>query len=346
MQRTLFVAVLATLTTGALAQDKITLANGDVITGTIKTMADGKVTITSPLLGDVVVPMANVGDMVTQAQVELQKRDGETWKRRILGIESGSLRIEGEPASLALGNLAVINPPPEVEPTWDGSLKLNALWTDGNTDERAVGAAFDASIRRKVDRITVDAAWDYGETKDNSQDPATRATTKLTQRRAGAGLKYDYFFVPDNDRLYALVTARVLGDTLADLDLRFSGGAGIGYLWITDETTTFQTEVGISYVSETYRSGVPSEEYTAARCAYKLKQQLSAATKLEHGVEAFPSTEGTDDFYMQAKTEIITSLTESMLASLAHVLDYDNTPSSAALERVDNRVVLSIGWSF
>jgi putative salt-induced outer membrane protein YdiY len=346
MNRTLFVAVTAALTTGALAQDKITLANGDVITGTIKTMADGKVTINSPILGDVVVPMANVGDMVTQAQVELQTRDGDTWKRRILGMEAGSLRIEGEPASLALGRLAMINPPPEVEATWDGSLKVNALWTDGNTDERAVGAAFDASIRREIDRISVDAAWDYGETKSNSQDPTIRGQRTLTQRRAGAGIKYDYYFVPENDRLYGFVTARVLGDTLADLDMRFTGGAGLGYTWIEDETTTFLTEVGISYVSETYRSGVPSEEYTAARIAYKLKHQLSEATKLVHGVEAFPSTEGTDDFYMQAKTELITSLTESMLASLAHVLDYDNTPSPTVSERIDNRVVLSIGWSF
>ena len=43
------------------------------------------------------------------------------------------------------------------------------------------------------------------------------------------------------------------------------------------------------------------------------------------------------------------SLTDSMIASLAHVIDYDNTPVNSATritERVDNRVLLSVGWSF
>ena len=40
--------------------DAVTLANGDVLTGSIKTMADGKVTINSPVLGDVTVPMASI----------------------------------------------------------------------------------------------------------------------------------------------------------------------------------------------------------------------------------------------------------------------------------------------
>ena len=34
-----------------------------------------------------------------------------------------------------------------------------------------------------------------------------------------------------------------------------------------------------------------------------------------------------------------------MLAALTHIIDYDNTPATGA-ERVDNRVLLSIGWSF
>ena len=48
-------------------------------------------------------------------------------------------------------------------------------------------------------------------------------------------------------------------------------------------------------------------------------------------------------------SEIVTSLTESMVASIAHVLDYDNTPATdpnRTIDRVDNRILLSVGWSF
>lgn len=347
MRLALTLAAAAVLSAGAIAQtapsvDKITLDNGDVITGTIKTMADGKITITSPVLGDVIVPLAKVTDIVTQAQVDLQTKSGDLLKRRIVGIEGGNLRLEGDTTSLALDNLGQINPPAKPEPTWDGSVKLNALWTDGNTDRRTVGAAFDASMRREIDRISVDAAWDYSEDKDGDPTSATFRDWRLNQRRTGAGIKYDYFL---SKRWYVLATVSVLGDTQADLDLRFTGGAGLGYTWIEDARTNFVTEAGLSYVNENYRSGAPSVDYLAARFAYKLTHAFTDTTKLVHGVEAFPSTEDADDMYLQAKTEIVTSLTDSMIASLGHVLDYDNTPAPGR-DRVDNRVMLSVGWSF
>ena len=64
-----------------------------------------------------------------------------------------------------------------------------------------------------------------------------------------------------------------------------------------------------------------------------------------HSGEFFPSLEDGDDFYCQIKTEVVTSLSASMLASLAHVLDFDNTPAPTR-ERADHRVLLSIGWKF
>lgn len=342
MRYMLVAASLAAFSLGATAQDRITLANGDVLTGTIKTMADGKVTIASPLLGDVTVPLASVSDMTTQAQVDLQTKSGDLLKRRIVGMEAGNLRLEGDTTSLALDNLGMINPPAKAEAKWTGSLRVNGLWTDGNTDRRAVGAAFAASLRRDSDRFSVDASWDYSEDKDNDTTSVSFREWKLNQRRAGGGMQYDYFL---SQRWYALVTARVLGDTLADINLRFTGGAGVGYTWIEDAETTFLTEVGVSYLNENYRSNAPSVDFVAARLAYKLTRVLSASTKLVHGVEAYPSTEDIDDTYLTAKTEITTSLTDSMIASLAHVLDYDNIPAPGR-ERVDNRVVLSIGWSF
>jgi putative salt-induced outer membrane protein YdiY len=342
MRNLLIGTAVAVSAANALAQDKITLTNDDVLTGTIKAMADGKVTIASPVLGDVTVPMSSIRDMTTQAQVELATKTGDRLQRRILGMEAGNLRLEGASTSLALDELDMINPPAKPEPKWTGSLKLNAMWAEGNTDRQAAGGTLDATMRREIDRIRFDAAWDYAQDKDGDPTSVTFRQWKLTQRRTGAGLQYDYFL---SKRWYALVTTRVLGDTLADIDLRFTAGAGLGYTWIEDKTTTFLTEGGLSYVNENYRSDTPSEDYLAARFAYKLTHAFTDTTKLVHAVEAYPSTERLEDSYLQARTEVVTSLTESMLASLGHVIDYDNTPAPGR-DRVDNRVVFSVGWSF
>ena len=124
--RTLLVVVAASVfANSTVSQDKVTLSNGDVVTGKVVSMADGKVTVQSPVMGDIVVSLADVKDMVTGAPVTLQTTAGQRWERRILGIADASLRLSGDGASaLPIARLGMINPPPEKEPEWTGSLKL------------------------------------------------------------------------------------------------------------------------------------------------------------------------------------------------------------------------------
>lgn len=327
--------VIAALLTVAVAQDRITLTNGDVLTGTIKTMAEGKVTITSPLLGEVTVPMTSISDLATSGTVELRTVNGETFKRRITGIEAGKLRLEGDIPWLVTESVSDINPPPAEEPKWTGSVLISAALSDGNTERRSASMTAEASRRTKWDRTTGDAFWDYADDKETG-------IWQLSQRRAGAGLKYDYFLTK---RMYTYVMTRVLSDTFADLDLRFTGGAGIGTTIIENDTTTLLAEVGLSYVSEDYRSPIPSHDYLAARVAYKFSHLFNERTKLLHALEAYPSVSDADDVYLQMKTEVITKLAGSMVGSLSWIMDYDNTPSPG-FDRTDHRFLLSIGWSF
>lgn len=354
MRYLLSVAAIAALSAGALAQDKVTLSNGDVLTGKITSMADGKVTIKSPLLAEVVVPISSVSDLVTNESVTLKTKSGDLLQRRIVGIEGGNLRLEGgDTSALSLDNLGMINPPAKVEPKWTGSLNFTGVHTSGNTDIRQAGLAFDASLRREQDRISVDAAWAFAQNKDRTSLDASSSGYVTTQRRVGGGIKYDYYL---SERSYALATTRALGDTIANLELRYTAGAGLGYTLIDDGKDLFLFEVGLSYLNESYRrpsnpavgfnaANPDSVDYLSARIAYRLEHPLSDRTKLVHRAEAFPSVEDADDVYCQVTTELTTSLTESMIATLTHVLDYDNTPA-AGFQRADHRVVLSVGWSF
>lgn len=338
MRLSLIACTLAVVAPFAAAQDKVTLNNGDVLTGAIKTMADGKLVLTSPVLGDITVEMAKITNIATQDAVELETTNGDRFRRHITGIDGGRLTLTGEGAeipTLALDQVQRINPPAEEPVKWSGSLTVNGAVTTGNTDRRAIGAAFNAERRTAGDRITADGAWDYAE------DRATGVWT-LTQRRVGAGFKYDYFL---SKQQYLLVTTRVLGDTLADIELRFTAGVGFGQQWIETDTVSFLTEAGISYFDTEYRSATPSEDYLAARVAYKLNWQFTENTRLIHSVEAFPSVENARDVYLQADTKLQTNLTDSMIAQLQWVWDYDNTPSPG-LDRSDHRLLVSVGWTF
>lgn len=338
MKASLVLFCLAVLAPFAAAQDRITLTNGDVLTGAIKTLADGKLVLTSPVLGDTTIEFDRIKDISTQQPVELETTSGDRLRRRITGIEGGALTLVGdgvEMPRLPLDDLSRINPP-AVEPiTWTGSLTLNAGLTAGNTDRRAVGIAVEAVRRSADDRITADGTWDYAEDK-------TAGDWTLTQRRAGAGLQYDYFL---SKRTYVLVTSRVLGDTLADIELRYTAGAGVGRQWVESEAVSFLTEAGLSYFYENYRSATPSDDYLSARVAYTLSLQLSERARLIHGVEAFPSLEDGSDVYLQSDTKLQANLTDSMIAQLQWVWDWDNTPSPGR-DRSDHRLLLSVGWTF
>jgi putative salt-induced outer membrane protein YdiY len=347
MRNLRFALAIAVCAAVGLAQDKITLNNGDVLTGQLKSMADGKLVLGSAVLGDVTVPMASIVNITTAAPVELMTQQGERLKRRIASVEGGNLKLEGEGPSvgaLTMANLAKINPPEKPTETWTGSMTIGGSMSTGNTERRAIGAALDAVRRGENDRINFDSSWDYAQDKKRD-DPATPVNEEkwdLTQRRTGAGLKYDRFL---NKEVYWLVNSRVLGDTLADISLRYTAGAGLGYQIIENDHTNLLFESGLSYFNENYISTAPSVDYLAARVAYKWSQKLGESLKFMNGVEAFPSLENSSDVYFQMDTKLQTNLTKSMIAQIGWVWDFDNTPAPDR-ERSDHRVLLSVGWTF
>ena len=326
----------------AAAQDRVTLKSGDVLTGKIVAMADEKLTIENKALGKLVVPMDEVDNLSTGETVRLLTKQGEELRRRIAGIEDGELKMgsggDGAPdiLSISLANLEQINPPPTPPVKWTGSFKLAGNLMSGNTERRSSGLSFQAERRSKIDRITAYGSWDYADER------STPGPWNLTQRRAGMGLQYDYFL---DQRWYSLATTSALGDTLADIELRYTVGAGFGHQVLDSPERTLLVELGLSYVNESYRSDIPGIDYIGMRVAYKLVHHFSDKTRLLHGIEAYPSLQTNNDFYLQAATELQTNMTESMIGSLSWVIDYDNTPAPG-LDRTDSRIVLAVGWAF
>jgi putative salt-induced outer membrane protein YdiY len=319
--------------------DEVVLQNGDRITGTLKSFADGKIALSSPALGDVEIAIADVRTLTTAKPVRIKTTEGELIERRITGIANGRLQFEPTAAGpaiaeLGLADLDAINP--EMGAKWTGAINVGAGLTTGNTSNRSVNATGEATRRSENDRFIAKASWIYG---DQKIAPGVRT---LTDRRVSGFLEYDYFFTK---RFYALATTEALGDTPADLELRYTAGVGLGYQWAESEDLSSSTEAGISYLSEHYRSGAPSMETVAARLASHLKAELTDGVTLLHDLTVLPGLERADDIFLTQDARLRVSLTESMFTQLQWIMDYDNTPSPGR-ERLDNRYLLTIGWSF
>lgn len=226
--------------------------------------------------------------------------------------------------------------PAPVTDKWTGSVAIGASYQDGNTDTRAVNANANAEYRREKDRWTATGYWNYGETKDQATNDYV-----LNARKAGLGLKYDYFF---SKKTYGFANAGIETDKLADLQRRYFVGAGLGYQWREDDTLKWGSEAGAGYFTEDRYVDV-DDDYIAARVANNIDWKINDKSNLINTLAAYPSLEDGDDVYGRSDTRFKTSLSEKMFAQLQWVWDWDNTPS-AGKDRSDNTVTLGIGWSF
>ena len=321
------------LTASLAAQDRVVLGNGDSLTGVIKTMGGGKLTLTHASIGDIEIAFEGIADLSTAAAVTIVTTGGERLQRQVTGIGDGALQLapgEGSPAiaSMALSHVAAINPPADPAPKWTGSVNLGTNISSGNTNRRAAAASAEAVRRTEADRVTVKGAWNYA---DEKTGPGQR---NRTERRLEGSLQYDYF----------LTMANAAADEQADLDLRFTGGVGVGYQWVENDDISFSTEAGTTYFAENFGSAADTSAI-AGRVAYHVKWQVAPWVKFLQDVNCYPSLEEGDDLFVNKDSRARFALTDSMFAQLQWVLDYDTTPATG-LDRADNRYFLTVGWTF
>jgi len=224
----------------------------------------------------------------------------------------------------------------ESAPEWTGSVALSAITTDGNTETDSFNLDADAELRRDVDRYTWKGYFNYGRETQGG-------VSNLTSRKGGSSLKYDYFFSED-EKTYAFGNVGGEFDELASLDLRTQVGGGFGYQFYEEDDSKLSGEIGLNYFSEEFADDT-DDSYAALRLAASAFEQLSEDLSWTTSVEAYPSIEESEDIYGKVDTKLAMSLTEAMFASAQLVVDYDNTPAAGA-DRVDQRLVLSLGWSF
>jgi len=218
---------------------------------------------------------------------------------------------------------------------WTGSVNVGATWATGNTELTTLSAAADASYREADYRHTLKAWWNYAEQENQAGED------ELTQRRVGGSYKYDYFV---SERFYYNGLFGIEADELANLDLRWYVGGGAGYVFVEEEDVELDGELGVVYFDEEFEDG-ETNDYIAARVAYRYFNQINEQTRFEQNLEAFPSLEDVEDFYGRLDTRLKLKVSDNLFAQLQHVFDYDNTPAAGAV-RDDHRLILGLGWSF
>lgn len=330
--------MLALATISPAAADEVLLLNGDRLTGTIVGAAGGKLTIRTEAAGEVTVDLAKVRTFSTDAPILMRIGDRTTISAPATAGPDGTIRAVtvpgGTPQTIALRDLAAINPPPV---RWTGSIAGNGILTTGNAESLSIGINANAVRRSERDRISLGAGYLYG----RQQDPDTDEDKTTVDTMFGQA-KYDYFLLP---RTYVFGSVRAERDRIADLDLRFIPSAGVGYQWFEGPTFNLSSEAGLAWVYEDYRDG-GSETHFAARLAYHVDYRPHSAVLLFHNLEWLPSVEEPfNDYNVNADAGVRATITGGLFTEFRVELRYDATPAPGN-DELDTRYLVSVGWAF
>ena len=261
MNRAIFLASIVCLClVSPTFSDEIQFLNGDRLTGKIKSLADGKILITTDVAGDVTVDASKVKTFTTTDPIEIHVGDKNVIKTTVAAGPQGTVQAAAgggmAGGAIAIKDIKSINPPPV---KWTGAVAANGLLTRGNSNTENIGISIDASRRAEQDRITFSAGYLYGRQKD--PDTGVRSTTTDNWFLFG---KYDYFFT---HKFYGFLSSRVERDRIAELKLRFTPAGGVGYQWIEKPNLNFLTEAGIAWVYEDFENATAT---IISRCVLRI----------------------------------------------------------------------------
>ncbi|MEN8128412.1 MAG: DUF481 domain-containing protein [Planctomycetota bacterium] len=331
-------AVVLAVSTSAMG-GQVYLKNGDQLTGTITTMADGKITIETALAGTVEVAMENVQTIRSDEPLELHLKDETVVKQPVKKGADGMIKVAGggviESQTVALADITTINPPKPEPPRWKGDISASATYESGNTNSKSYGFNANLSKRTEKDRTTLKAELVNEEEEVDGIDTTTDDWWKFSG-------KYDYFL---NEKTYVFGQGIYESDKIAELDRRVILGGGAGRQWIEKETQNFSTEIGLASVYERYNTETDSDTKMSLLLGYHYDQQFNKTFSFIHDLTYFPSTEDFSDYLITSSAELRAKINGHLFANFRVLFDYDATPA-AGEGSTDTKYIFGIGVNF
>jgi putative salt-induced outer membrane protein YdiY len=302
---------------------QVYLENGDRLSGTITTMANGMITIQTALAGTVQIPMANVQTISSDEPLELHLNDGTIVKQPVEKDSEGTIKIAGsdviDSQTLGLTQVMAINPPKPEVPKWKADVSAALSYASGNTNNESYAISGNLAKQTEKDRFTFNCNAANKKEKSGGKE----FTTENWWRSGG---KYDYFL---GENKYLFGEGRYQTDEVADLDRRIIVGTGAGYQWIKKEIQNFSTELGFANVYEKYETSSNGDSKLSLRMGYQYDQQFNKVFSFVHGLTYYPDVDNFSDYFLTStSTELRAKINSHLFANFKVLFDYDATPAT------------------
>lgn len=327
----LMLTIACLIWTPAVRADVVTMKNGDRISGKVKDMIGGKLTIETAYAGKLVIAWDQVAGLVTDQPIKVKLADGSQAAGRAVEADKDILALTGtEKARPPLAQVQAINPPDPRKLRVKGQVNLGTDIRTGNTDKQRLDADGRVVFRWDViHRVRLGGEVHREENKGVS-----------TEENDLAYLEYNRFI---SERWYAFGNLRYSRDPFKALSYRYAFGAGMGYqVWQT-ELSNLSLELGPNYVVED--TDIKGErDYVAARWALNFDYWIwPGHMQLYHYHEIFSRVDAPDETFLTTRSGLRLPIAGGLAASVEYSWDWDNDPDPGKQEE-DTRLLFKLGY--
>ncbi|MGH9347260.1 MAG: DUF481 domain-containing protein [Vicinamibacterales bacterium] len=306
---TLLTAVIVSPATG----DELRLSNGDRLTGSVTSLADGTLVFNTPH-GELKIPWADVMALTVEEPLVVRTIEGQV--STFIGGRVDVATVE-----------ALSRPEPPV--VWTGGANAGFLATGGNTDVSSLRLDGGLVARAGANRYTFDGIV------NRAEDTGRRTASNWT-----VSGRYDRFVT---DRFYLNGSAIFTEDAFRELDLRTALGVALGYQALDTPRARASVEGGVGWVTERFAT-VPDNRYSALRESATLDVFVAGErVVLFHRNDGYFGITGDDNLFVKMQNGVRLGLAAGFVTSAQLDLDYNRSPAPGRV-RMDRSFALTFGY--
>lgn len=349
--------LLILLTSSAASADTIKLANGDHITGTVKAIADGKVTLATEYAGEIKIDLKLIADLQTASSICLKLAD-ETICGSIKKFDSGRLLVadssdkvrqveidkvvsladaqtESAPKSaLAAGaTQSAIDEPSlisEIFSDWKGGVDFGFSLSRGNTQSGQLSLFVNSKRNFGRDVLQLNGNALYGSVNGAQSISANRFD-----------VRYDHFL---SDRAFVYFVTEAETNKPKRLELRNAHGGGFGWQIAKSERLRFSTFGGVGTINQDFDEA-PSTFGVEGRMGQEMTFSLSDKMRIINNYEILMNVSDHGSNRSQFNLTFQAPLVENIVLGVRYYNRYDSNPLPDT-QSTDSGVVTTLGYRF
>lgn len=320
--------------TGNALSDVVFLSNGDRLSGAVINKTEKVLMFRTEFAGEIEINWDKVEQLSTDTYIEVVLNDETHIKGTLLLNEESEqlIDVSGKSVELKLEQVAVINPPETPKFHTKGQVNFGMEIDRGNTDEDDYHLDAEAVLRWPVDRLTFMFEGDYEESDGSASKQEAKFLTD-----------YDHFIT---EKFYATAGTLLEHDKFADLELRTTINAGVGYQLIENNRTNLSIEGSPGYLWEDFDES-DDQDYPIALWRLKFDHYLFEKWKLQafHNHRFTQSLEDGSDYIFLSRSGLRIPLYENFQATIQYNFERDNDPADDA-DKDDRETLITAGYKW